>query len=70
MTEFPHRLRELREKRRVSRRILAELCGLSKNMVSRYERGERVPSIDEAAQLADYFGVSLDDLCGRKIPRD
>ena len=69
MTEFPHRLRELREKRRVSRRILAELCGLSKNMVSRYERGERVPSIDEAAQLADYFGVTLDDLCGRKIPR-
>ena len=70
MTEFPHRLRELREKRGVSRRILAELCGLSKNMVSRYERGERVPSIDEAAQLADYFGVTLDDLCGRKIPRD
>lgn len=70
MTEFPRRLRELREKRRVSRRILAELCGLSKNMVSRYERGERVPSIDEAAQLADYFGVTLDELCGRKIPRD
>jgi transcriptional regulator with XRE-family HTH domain len=70
VTEFPYRLRELRENRRVSRRVLAELCGLSKNMVSRYERGERVPSIDEAAVLADYFGVTLDDLCGRKKPRE
>ena len=57
--EFPRRLRRLREKKRVSRRVLSELCGLSKNMVARYERGERVPSLPDAEVLADFFGVSL-----------
>ena len=32
----------LREKRRLSRRTLAELCGLSGNMIGMYERGERL----------------------------
>jgi transcriptional regulator with XRE-family HTH domain len=62
---FPQRLRELREQKRISRRVLAELCGLSKNMVSRYERGERIPNLDEAAKLADFFGVTIDYLYGR-----
>ena len=38
---FPQRLQALREKRRLSRRTLAELCGLSKNMISLYERGDK-----------------------------
>ena len=63
--EFPTRLQRLRERRRISRRVLSELCGLSKNMIARYERGERLPSIKDAAALADFFGVSLDYLCGR-----
>lgn len=62
---FPRRLRILRERKRVSRRVLSELCGLSKNMIARYERGERIPSLADAAVLADFFDVTLDDLWGR-----
>lgn len=62
---FPARLRELREKRHISRRVLGERCGLSKNMIGRYERGERVPSVDTLAELCDVFGVSADFLLGR-----
>lgn len=62
---FPQRLRALRERRRVSRRVLSELCGMSKNMIARYERGERIPSIADAALLADLFDVTLDELWGR-----
>lgn len=65
MTElFPYRLRELREKRRMSRKTLGELCGLSKNTIARYERGDRVPTIEAAAQIAEFFDVSLGYLCG------
>ena len=64
-SEFPRRLQRLRERRRISRRVLSELCGLSKSAVSRYERGERVPSITNAERIADFFEVSLDYLCGR-----
>lgn len=62
--EFPARLRRLREKKRISRKVLGELCGMSKNTVARYERGERVPNIEDAKKLADFFGVTLDELCG------
>ena len=60
---FPRRLQMLREKRRLSRRTLAELCG---NMIGMYERGEKAPSVDALVRLADYFGVSTDYLLGRK----
>lgn len=63
---FPKRLQALREKRNLSRRTLAELCGLSKNMISLYERGEKAPSIEALVSLADYFEVSTDYLLGRK----
>lgn len=64
--EFPKRLQRLREKKRISRRVLAELCGLSKNMIGLYERGERAPSVAALTCLADFFGVSVDYLLGRK----
>lgn len=63
-SEFPKRLQRLRERKRISRRVLSELCGMSKNMISRYERGERQPEIEEAAELAAFFGVTMDYLCG------
>lgn len=62
---FAFRLRKLRERRRVSRRTLADLCGVSKSAMARYERGEREPSGKLVCELADYFGVSADYLLGR-----
>lgn len=63
---FAVRLRELREKKHMSRRVLGERCGLSKNMIGRYERGERVPNIDTLAELCEVFEVSADFLLGRR----
>lgn len=63
---FPKRLRILREKRGMSQRTLAQLCGLSKNMISKFEKGEKAPSVQTLGQIADYFGVSTDYLLGRK----
>lgn len=65
MEGFPDRLRKLREKRGLSRRAVAELCGLSKSSLCRYERGEKVPDLQTACVLADFFFVSLDYLAGK-----
>lgn len=62
---FPRRLRELREQRHMSRRVLSQLCGLSINMIAQYERGEKTPSVDTLVQLAEVLGVSVDTLLGR-----
>ena len=63
--EFPKRLQRLRERRGIKRSILGELCGLSKNVIARYERGECEPSSSSIAAIADFFDVSVDYLLGR-----
>lgn len=62
---LPQRLRQLRKSQHVSQRTLSELCGLSRNAVARYESGERTPTILTLATLADFLGVTVDDLAGR-----
>lgn len=62
---FPARLKALREKKQLDRKTLAELCGLSKNVIGQYESGARVPSARSLAALADHFQVSMDYLWGR-----
>ena len=60
--EFPQRLQKLRERRRMSRKALGELCGLSKNIIGQYERGEKEPTLASIVALADYFEVPADYL--------
>ena len=63
--EFRHRLQHLREKKRISRIVLSELCGLSSDAVRRYERGESEPTLHSLVAMADFFGVTVDYLVGR-----
>lgn len=66
MNDFPRRLQRLRERRRINRKVLGELCGLSKNIIGQYERGEREPTISSLIKIADFFEVSTDYLLGRQ----
>lgn len=61
---FPRRLRDLRKKRGLTQGVLSELCGLESARVYRWEHCGVIPNIEAAAQLADFFGVSMDYLCG------
>lgn len=63
---FSRNLRTLRERKGISRRVLSELCGLSKNMIARYERGEQIPTCDALSALAGFFGVPMDELWSRE----
>lgn len=65
MNEFPERLRRLRERNRLKRCVLSELCGLNRNAVRRYELGEAEPTLSTLESIADYFEVSVDYLIGR-----
>ncbi len=64
--EFRQRLRCLREKKRISRIVLSELCGLSPDAIRKYELGEREPTLKSLVAMAEYFGVSVDYLVGRE----
>ena len=64
--EFCQRLQQLRERRRISRKVLSELCGLNSDAIRRYERGESEPTLDSLVAIADFFEVPIDYLIGRK----
>lgn len=66
MFKFKDRLKELREEQGLSQVQLAKATGISRTALSYYEAGLRVPSIDAAAVLADFFKVSVDYLIGRE----
>lgn len=59
------RLKELREKRRISQQKLAiDLC-MNQNSISRYENEVREADYKTLIRFADYFNVSIDYLLGR-----
>lgn len=59
---FADNLIELRKLNHLSQEDIAEKMGISRQTLSKYETGESVPDIEKCRQLADLFGVSLDDL--------
>lgn len=53
------RLRDIRDRRKLSLRILAQRCGLSTNAISLIERGETSPSIATLHKLATALGIGI-----------
>lgn len=62
---FAERLKELRNKHKVTQTVLADLLHVSQRQVSYYEKGQDTPSLPSLIAIADYFNVSLDYLVGR-----
>ena len=60
--EFRTRLFELRRQAGLSQEELANLLGLTRQAVQKWEAGTSRPDMDNLAALADYFKVSLDYL--------
>ena len=60
----PNRLKELRDKKKVSQGDLAKVTGLTRQAISNYENNERNPNDKVWQQLADYFEVSVSYIKG------
>lgn len=61
-----NKIAELRNEQGLTQRALAKILQTSQANLSRWEKGLNTPSIIECWKLADFFGVSIDYLCGRK----
>lgn len=58
----------LKEHRIVSGKTLKdveEATGISNQNLSRWENGKVIPNIEFCIKLADFYGISLDELVGR-----
>ena len=56
------RLRELRKSKNLSQEELGKLFNVAQNTISHWERGDREPDNETLKSLANYFGVTTDEL--------
>ncbi len=65
MLDYGEGLKYQRENAGLTRSELARAISISQQNISRWERGEVLPNIDFCVQLADFYGITLDELVGR-----
>lgn len=61
-------LTRLREQRGLTQKELADQLHVVRQTVSKWEKGHSVPDADMVLKLADFFGVSTDELLGVQSP--
>ena len=59
---FKDNLVQMRKLLQLTQEDIAEKLGVTRQSVAKWESGESIPDLDKCKQLADIFGVSLDDL--------
>ena len=60
------RLKELREKKKITMQELGDLLNVSRSTVSLYESRQRQPDLKTLKKIADIFNVSVDYLLGHE----
>lgn len=64
MNELGRNIQILRERKGLSQRELAKLCGVSTGAIGNYEAGLRRPKLETLEALADTFNVPIGSLLG------
>ncbi|MBO4419555.1 MAG: helix-turn-helix transcriptional regulator [Oscillospiraceae bacterium] len=65
---FGENLQTIRKKNQLSQEALAEMLGVSRQAVSKWELGEGYPEVDKLLILSQKLNVSLDSLLGSEKP--
>lgn len=63
-------LKKQRKLKELTQEQLADILGVSFQAVSKWERGEVYPDIELLPTIAEYFGITTDELMGMKEIRD
>ena len=59
---FKDNLTHLRKLNHMTQEDIAEKLGVTRQAVAKWESGETIPDLEKSRQLAEIFGVSLDDI--------
>lgn len=68
--KFGEKIKKLRDERQMSLSEFAEILGTSKQVLSRYERGENTPKITTVMQYAETLGIPPAFLIDDKVTGD
>ena len=67
--DFQEKLVQLRNTKGVLQKDLVKELGLNLHTYQRFEYGEQEPRMSTLIALADFYGISLDELVCRDWPR-
>ena len=57
-----NKIKEHREKNKLSQEMLSEKLGVSRQSISKWELGQALPEIDKVVAMSRLFGVTTDEL--------
>lgn len=60
-------IKRLRQNKGITQEKLGEILGISSQAVSKWENGSAFPDIMMLPDIADYFGITIDELMGYKL---
>ena len=55
-------LKELRQEKQITQRDIAQLCHLSAQAVSKWEKGDSIPDVEQLQRLSVFYGVSINEI--------
>ena len=61
------KLKAIMEQKSIKQNELSKILNISTTSLNNYCNGKTEPNIETLKKFADYFGVSLDYLCGRQF---
>ena len=64
---FKDNLTHLRKLNHMTQEEIAEKLGVTRQAVAKWESGETIPDLEKSRQLAEIFGVSLDDIANYNL---
>ena len=64
---FKDNLTHLRKLNHMTQEDIAEKLGVTRQAVAKWESGETIPDLEKSRQLAEIFGVSLDDIANYNL---
>lgn len=65
MNNYGESLKYHRERLGMSQNELAQKIGTSHQNINRWERGEVLPNIDFCVKLAEFYGITVDELINK-----
>lgn len=49
---------------------VSKATGISQPALSSYENGIKIPTVDKCIILADYYGITVDELIGHEVKKN
>lgn len=59
-----------REQRNLTQEQLARATEMSQAAISYWESGKRIPNVQACVKLADFYGISVDELIGHEVKKN